>query len=146
MQKLKCEVALAGDVRQLVPKEVTVPELLVLQAIHGQGSVLNITPAGMDKRTHSDELARLHRLYGKAGEEEGANVVARLFPGYAPQLPVRLSDIGMAESDADADKPKKKKVGKKKASKKTAAKPADGDDNEDSTPEKGGEDDNDALS
>lgn len=161
MQKLKCEVALAGDVRQLVPKTVTVPELVVLQAIHGHGSVQNIQVVGMDKRPHRDELDRLHRVYGKAGEEEGKGVVARLFPGYAPQLPVRLSDIGMAEADADEDAPpqsrkkaSKKKTGKKKVSRKAAdaGSPSsegdtdgDGEDDSDSDPEQG-EDADDALS
>lgn len=158
MQKLKCEVALAGDVRQLVPKVVTVPELVVLQAIHGHGSVQNVEVVGMDKRPHRDELDRLHRVYGKAGEEEGKGVVARLFPGYAPQLPVRLSDIGMAEADTeeDAPTPTRKKASKKKAGKKKVSRKADDESAEGATDDTGdgdgeqqaapGGDDNDALS
>lgn len=156
MQIVKCEVALAGDVRACVPKQVTVPELVVLENIHGHGSILNVQVVGMDKRSHREELDRLHRIYGKAGETEGDNIVARLFPGYAPQLPVRLSDIGRAESDVeDAEAParpaSKKKAGKKKTAKKTAAKaPADeaGEDDGDknSDPDTGDENPDDALS
>lgn len=154
MQKVKCEVALGGDVRACVPKTVTVPELVVLEAVHGHGSIMNVQAAGMDKRSHQDELERLHRIYGGAGAED-ENIVARLFPGYAPKLPVKLSEIGRAESGED-DKPSRQPK-KKKTSKKAAAKAAsgEGDSNPekggegnegDSNPEKGGENDNDALS
>jgi hypothetical protein len=128
MQIVRAEIALGGDVRSTVVKEITVPELVVLEAIHGgPASITNVVVVGESRRPHAEELDRLRKRYDKPEDEHGP-IVGRLFPGYTPKLPLKLADIGRAEDgdeEAGAEKPKKKKATKKKASKKTAAKPAD---------------------
>jgi len=100
MQICECEVRLGASVQHTVLKsEVTPAEILILQAIHGQDAVVGIKPKKMDKRPNADELERLHNLYGR--ETEGirdagnGNLIAKLFPGINPSLPVSLKDIGM---------------------------------------------------
>jgi|TARA_R100000084_G_scaffold15822_1_gene5194 hypothetical protein len=60
-----CVVALGGDVRQTVPKPiVTVPEILLLQSIHGGDAVTNIIITGTEKITDDkirDDLGILYK-------------------------------------------------------------------------------------
>ena len=60
-----CVVALGGDVRQTVPKPiVTVPEILLLQSIHGGDAITNIIITGQEKRTDEsirDELGVMYK-------------------------------------------------------------------------------------
>lgn len=108
MQRCRVLISLDGDMRHQVSKEVTVPELIVLETIHGAGSVTNIQTAGMDKRPHGEELARLRKLYcGRGRQEDATDVVSRLFPGHSPKLPVKLEDIGKS-AVGEASKPKAK--------------------------------------
>lgn len=89
MQQANCHVRLAGDVGNEVFKSCITPaELLILQAIHGGGSVLKIEPRGMDKRSHADEIERLKTEYGDDNFK-------KVFPGFAPQLPVSFRDVGV---------------------------------------------------
>jgi hypothetical protein len=98
---------------QVVKKGLTAAEILVLRAIHGQDSVRDIKPmmAGgnavhatiwtMDddgndieaKLTRNTLLGSLRRVYGD-------QIVAAVFPGINPVLPVELAEIG---ENVDAD-------------------------------------------
>ena len=66
---------------------VSAPELVVLRAIHGAPSIVNIKPTGQDKREHRKERERLKMLY-----EQNKDInIDRLFP--AAMLPVEV-DLG----------------------------------------------------
>lgn len=88
MKLYNCKVRLHGDVRDEVRRrDVTAGEIRVLQQIHGDDAVLEITPTGAeamsllpmketDFRTEEEERDRLAHLYGEAA-------TAKLF-GAAP--------------------------------------------------------------
>jgi hypothetical protein len=100
MQICTCEVRLNDSAGHTVPKtEVTPAEILILQAIHGASAVVNIRPTKQDRRGNAEEWDRLHSAYGRApdGLMDAGNgtLLAKLFPGAMPKLPVTLKDIGM---------------------------------------------------
>lgn len=84
MRVYNCLVNVGADaVLSTIPRfGLTAPEIMVLQALHGEDRVLNIKRGEMDKRSHSDERARLYRLYGE-------KVVNDLF-GKMGKLPIEL--------------------------------------------------------
>lgn len=100
MQICSCEVRLGGDMRRTVVRdEVTVPEIRVLQNIHGADAVINIKPKktvrDFDHAEHRLELARVYERGGITSTNPDATkgLVARLFGAYG-NLPVRLAEIG----------------------------------------------------
>lgn len=100
MQLCNCEIRLNDSAAHTVPKiDVTPAEILVLQAIHGPSAVANIRPTKMDKRPNHEEWERLTAAYGRApdGLMDAGNgeLLAKLFPGAMPKLPVTLKEIGM---------------------------------------------------
>jgi len=122
-----CEVTvrLGGSLVHTVPKKiVSVPEIKVLQVIHGSDAVVDIRPFGRgyinvenhkfvaDAKSpfdHAQERARLETIYEANNlDDEGQGLISRLFGPFAP-LPERLSDIGIdphrdaAELRAKAD-------------------------------------------
>jgi len=101
MQLCDCEVRLGDSAGHTVLKtDVTPAEIIVLRAIHGDSAVANIKPKKMDKRPNAQEWDRLQASYGRApdGLMDAGNgaLLAQLFPGAMPKLPVTLKDIGMA--------------------------------------------------
>lgn len=89
MQVVNCSVRLGSNLNSVVRKTgVTVAEILVLRAIHGADSVVDIQRVMQDKRSRSDEMDRLLSLYS-------ASVVKGVFPGANPSLPADLSDVGI---------------------------------------------------
>jgi hypothetical protein len=117
MQLSNVEVRLGGNVLHTVPKMgVTPAEIVVLQHIHGEGSVVNVRPTGKTSRaTHGQEFARLSALYDRRGGgfaakpgDEPETIMGRLFPGAIKKLPETLAEIGMepgAEPPTPADEP-----------------------------------------
>ena len=110
MDLFGCTVALGGDSRNTVvfdghtPK--TLPELEVLQKIHGLDSVYNVEKVGeQDDVEPTEERARLMDKYG--GE-----LVMELYPGLRPNMEFAL-----------APAPKKKAPAKKRTPKKPVAEP-----------------------
>ena len=102
MQECSVMVRLGGSLNHTVPLPVVTPaQIQILRAIHGQDAVVDIVPGKFNKRRQEEELARLSGLYGKGSGMEGldaketGNIVARLFPGVSPRLPVHLKDIGL---------------------------------------------------
>lgn len=73
-----CNVVLSGDVRAVVhrgeTRPVTWPEIEVLQALHGEHSVLDIEVIGTVERDARTEYERLVLRYGE-------DVCQELFPG-----------------------------------------------------------------
>lgn len=107
MQHVSCTVALSGDITNTVHKaDITVAEVAVLRAIHGAGAIMDIRALSMDKRPHAEEIARLRGIY-QAKDGDGRLLINLLFPGITPTLPVRLSDIGLEETDEPPVRPAK---------------------------------------
>lgn len=91
MQRVNCTVRLSGDVNNTVQKQRVSPaEIVILNKIHGEGSVVDIQRTEMDKTAHAEERQRLATIYG-------AKIVDDLFPGAFAKLPVSLSDITLGE-------------------------------------------------
>lgn len=90
MQRCDITVYIRGDQRQQVQKyDVSVAEIVVLQAEHGSDAVRDIRPRrNRTGDVHAREFDRLCQIYGETRIREA-------FPGLVPQLPFRLSDIGI---------------------------------------------------
>lgn len=98
MQICSCKVRLAGSLNMQIPKaRVSVAEIAVLQAVHGQDAVTDIKPLRMTKESHAAEVDRLKLFYGP-------EIIKHLFPGLSPRLPVKLADVGLS-SDGAPDEP-----------------------------------------
>ncbi len=80
---------------------VSVAEIVVLRAIHGEGAVVEIEPKTSDRRSATEEFERLRGLYGKPDEglmdAGNGDLLERLFPGsmHSKRLPSTLADIGL---------------------------------------------------
>jgi len=112
MRLYDCKVLLSGSRDNEVRKtDVTAAEVMILKAFHGEDSVLDITPKGMDKRSHGDERKRLFSLYVGGAENENlggfqgerVKVLQALFgPSHNP-LPVELPQAeSFVDDEADA--------------------------------------------
>jgi hypothetical protein len=97
MQHCSCTVYLGGDLGHSVWKaDVTVAEIALLRAIHGEDACQDIQPTFMAKTKQADELERLRALYSASNiTKEGKRMVDEVYPGRNPTLPVNLSDIGV---------------------------------------------------
>lgn len=97
MQTANVMVALGGDVGTLVPKYgITVAEIAVLRAIHGEAAVTEIDPTGEIERTNREERERLLEIYGRAkkqGPTGDVVIVADLFPGAAAAVFRELEEL-----------------------------------------------------
>lgn len=81
-----------------VPKwGVTAAEIAVLIAIHGEDSVQDIEPIGSIERSNREELERLHRIYGRAKNNEDRAIVANLFPGAGARVFQTINELGLPE-------------------------------------------------
>lgn len=84
-QLLSCEVALAGDVLNVVARHafipVTYPEMLVLRYIHGGESITKIIDVGYVERSDAEERERLIVAYGRETIQD------KMFPGIGTRLP-----------------------------------------------------------
>lgn len=100
MQIVDCNVAIGGDVRMVARKlNVTIAELVVLQAVHGRDAVTNVVVAGeVVGFSPTSERERLKATYELT--EESVQI-ATLFPGVIPQMPTRLEEIVLVEPDPD---------------------------------------------
>lgn len=115
MQICNCTVALGGDSAMTVVKErVTVPELMVLRAVHGDDAVRNIEVIDTVQMDSQDERQRLLLTYTSP---EG---VVRDTVGVTGQLPDDLFDSGIPD-DFIINAGTTKKSSRKKAV--TAAEP-----------------------
>lgn len=95
MELARVSITLSGDLGNVVYKNgITVPEASILRAMHGKGSVSIVYIESMDKRSHDGEYSRLVAKYPK-------EVITKLWPGENPRLPVRFSEIGLAEPELE---------------------------------------------
>jgi hypothetical protein len=99
MQFANVEIRLAGSLENTVIKEVSVPEIAVLRAVHGHDAVVNIKPSRVEAVDSKVERDRLERAFNP-------QIVEKLFPGVIAKLPTDLSDVGV---DLPEEAPVKKK-------------------------------------
>jgi hypothetical protein len=65
MHTYSCKVRLGGSVINEVPKVgVTVPEMVLLQHVHGADSISNVAYSKAVERTEDEERDRLRQVYG----------------------------------------------------------------------------------
>lgn len=96
MQRCICEVRLGGDLLNTVEKYGVSPaEVVLLNHIHGEGSVVNVRPNGNDRGRAVDEKADLQERYARFFKD--------VFPGASPQLPETFKEIGVDLHGDDAD-------------------------------------------
>lgn len=102
MQTANIMLALGGDTGTTVPKyDVTVSEIAVLQAIHGNSAINEIEPTGTVERSHREEIKRLAEIYGRAkvqGVDGDVSVISSLFPGAAARAFVSFDELEIDDS------------------------------------------------
>lgn len=106
MQHCSCIVYLSGDRGSSVHKpDVTVAEIALLRAIHGDDGVAGIKPTFIGKEKPADELYRLRSIYTPLNNmtREGGSIFDKVYPGRAPNVPKTLSDIGGGDDVDPAD-------------------------------------------
>ena len=92
MQILNVLVALTGDRNNMMLKaDVTPPEILLLQQLHGADAVLQIEPTGEVRREPMQEIERLRELYPL--HREKIQNIWRDFPATA--FPLRIDMLGL---------------------------------------------------
>lgn len=97
MQIANALVALGGDRRNTVPKSnITVAEVMVLQAIHGEDSVHEIEIVG-DSQIAAEDLRDYLRSHYPAKDEDARLIVDMVFPGRRPDFPQSFSDVEIAD-------------------------------------------------
>jgi hypothetical protein len=86
---VSCKVALGGDIRNVVFRSqydpVSVPELDIIAAIHGENSVTEIAYCTTTETTSADEKIRLAGKYGD-------KILNELFPGRNPNMGMLAPD------------------------------------------------------
>lgn len=100
MQLCNAEVRIADSPGHTVFKvDITPAEIIVLRAIHGEASVIDITPTMHVNRDSQGEFLRLQSIYGRSPEglmnAGNGELLERIFPGLPKRLPDTLSDIGL---------------------------------------------------
>ncbi len=109
MQVCNCTVAIAGEAGMTVAKTgVTVPELLILRAIHGDDAVRNVEITGTVDTSSPEERERLSGIYRKPP------TIVRDTLGAQGSLPKTIDETNFPE-DFILSAPAKK-GGRKKAS------------------------------
>lgn len=98
MQICSVSVRIRDSANHIVTnKEVTIPEIRVLQSLHGgKSSVTDIVPLRFERDfNHDDERQRLRQVYerGNGNGDEVHGMVAKLFTPHG-RLPTTLKDIG----------------------------------------------------
>lgn len=112
MQVVNCTVAIGGEAGMTVAKtNVTVPELLVLRAVHGEDAVRNIEVTGDEDIGSNEERQRLSLLY------VNPETVVKDTLGAVGALPKTLDDAGISDEFVISTGPVKGKKGKASATK-----------------------------
>jgi hypothetical protein len=133
MHLYTAEVAIGGERHLVVTKtELTAAEIMVLQTIHGEGSVTRIKKTGEAKYAFRAVMDKLMAQYKRArmrqGGDDGRLVVTTLFNAHSPQLPGTIKDAGVSEmfwheDDRPREAAKKPTKGKATAAKDANAEP-----------------------
>lgn len=107
MRVVTIDVMIGGELtQQLHGKTVTIPEVAILQKLHGPNSIYNVRPTPKDwmpenerekrmvKGDQNDERDRLRAEYG-INRKTHVLVADEVFPGAVTRLPDTLAEIGM---------------------------------------------------
>lgn len=98
MDFVSCDVAIGGDLRMVLRKQVSVAELVVLQKLHQRSSITNIKVIGQVKNFNPvTERERLRALY-ESSTEEGFHIES-LYPGVRPDMPTRLDEVVLVDAE-----------------------------------------------
>jgi hypothetical protein len=96
---------------EIVKANLTAPEIIILRAVHGADSVVNIKRTGKrDFKSHKDggdwalltnagELDRLRGAYKDFIIDDDKSIVDTLWPGFNPQLPVFLEELAAVPTE-----------------------------------------------
>jgi hypothetical protein len=111
MDWVTCKVTLGGDVTNIVYRSkfspVSVPELDILRALHGEASVHEVTYLKTTQSSPAEEKARLMSIYKEAD-------VTAIYPGRNPSgMPMLADDRPETDDENDEDPtapPKKKRM------------------------------------
>lgn len=90
MEYAQVTVRLAGSLENTVIKEVSIPEIPILKAIHGHDAVVEISKTRTAEVEQAAERDRLDKAYGTP-------ILEKLFPGVTSKLPTTLVDIGLEQ-------------------------------------------------
>lgn len=85
-----------GKLTTTIPKfGLTPPEVVLLQHIHGNDAVVDLTVSAQGKvdRDEFEELDRLRNVYGVSGDN--LKMIAEIFPGHSPSLPMTFKQLGI---------------------------------------------------
>lgn len=131
MDYVNCQVAIGGDQGNTVPKFfVPVSEIPVLMAIHGPDSLTEFeqidAPEDQDDLSNTEELERLHSIYGSVKDGSGDSVLRKVYPGVGAKVATSIDALDLPEGAFKVLERAKPKAAVKKSNK--AAKPAEGDD------------------
>lgn len=97
-----CKIRLGGDALNIVPKvNVTIAEIALLRAIHGDDAVVDIAPKSNDRRSHRDELNRLRQAYGWV--PDNMQRLQEIWSEFGASFPKDWSDLGLQEAFFKAD-------------------------------------------
>ncbi len=124
MKAHQCSVSvtLGGDVRQVITnKIVTVPEILVLEYVHGEGSVTDVEVIDEIDLNPVEERNRLAYTYGTD------LVAGQIYPGARPVMDMVIAGKSPAKKAA----PKKAAPKKKEPEPEPVVEDVFGDDSED---------------
>lgn len=90
MQIFSGKIRPSGDINtEIVRKDITAAEVMVLREIHGQDAVVSLEMKSSDKRDHAYEYERLVRKYSRS--DDGRKALSSLFGSpQNPQLPTSL--------------------------------------------------------
>ncbi len=92
MQVCNCTVAIGGEAGMTVAKDlVTVPEIMVLRAIHGEDAVRNISVVANEDIDSNEERTRLMSIYRMP---EG---IVKETIGATGPLPKTIDDSGIGD-------------------------------------------------
>jgi hypothetical protein len=87
MQVANIELFINGSPLHTVSKRVTPPEAVLLNHIHGVGSVAQLQLDGTVKRGNQEERDRLLSIYGEKN-------LLKVFPGFNHPLPTTFKEAG----------------------------------------------------
>lgn len=94
MHFVTCEIRLAGDMLNTVPRDtfrpVSWPEVEVLRLIHGDASIVDVKPFVRVEQSAKAEKERLRHIYGN-------EIVETVFPGRNPQMEMEAPGAKLPE-------------------------------------------------
>lgn len=87
------KLRLAGSIQNEIPKtDMTAAEVVLLRAIHGHDSVVDLKRTGSHKMLHAEERERLITLYGEAKNPDGQFYFREMFGPEHRELPTKVLD------------------------------------------------------